>query len=122
MLTPREYTADELREQFVQQVTTLIRLWVSAPDAPLAQLQGLALDILRLLDEGGTHLPRFLVVPLPEEDDKPRHQDEGDNWYAENHEVAEDLACNISGALYSCLRAQLHNIKGLKRVDDTGIS
>ncbi len=102
----KEYTEDEVREQFLNHILHLVDYWENETGAPdsASKLDGLAFSLLVLLD-GGTDLPQFIVASLPHPSDKSFHQEEGGNWYPENH--ASDVKGDIGGGLhemYSYLR------------------
>lgn len=93
----REYTKDEIRQQFLAHIHTLVDYWDrQVPDYTCRQkLDGLAFSILAMLD-GTSELPAFIVAPSPHPDNKAFCQGEGENWYQENQDVQD----NISGTLH----------------------
>lgn len=104
MEAPREKTTEEIREEFLKHVRSLIKYWnsVEGKDSPktcLDRLEGLAFSIMVALDGGAMAVPGFIVAPSPHPDDKEYHISEGSNYYPENPEVKGDIA----GALHELL-------------------
>ncbi len=103
-----ELTTEEVRERFLDHVRTMVHYWetVSMKQRELvnetelhARLSGVAFSILVLLD-GGTRLPGFIVAPVPHESDKAFHQNEGSDWYPENHRIEGQVQADIAGCLH----------------------
>ncbi len=113
MTEPRELTTDEVRENFLNQVVTVINYWatVGSEEDIRGRLSGLAHSILVILD-GGSGLPGFIVAPSPHPASKSFFQKEGENWYPENHQstVAGDIAGGLHEGLYwkSSGEARIH--------------
>ncbi len=92
---PREYTTEEVREQFLDHIAHMIVYWEQEGRAPTLRekMSGLAFSFLTTLDGGGD-LPGFIVAPTPHESDRKYHQEQGENWYPENHEST--VVCDIA--------------------------
>lgn len=77
----RAYTAEELRERFLDHVRHQIAYWEREGRAPTARekLEGLAFSIMNIFD-GTTGLPAFDITAAPHPDDKQFNIDNGENW------------------------------------------
>lgn len=81
MTKPRAKTAEEVREEFLQQVRAYAHYWATLPDqTPQDRCDGMAFSILNILD-GNTMLPAFNLTVAPHPEDKEYHIAQGDNWY-----------------------------------------
>ena len=105
MKTPREKTVDEIRDEFLAHVRSLVTYWnkLDGKDSPRTQkerLEGLAFSIMVLLD-GGTMLPGFIVAPCPHESDKEYKISQGEDYYPYNDEK------NVNGDIAGCLHELL---------------
>jgi len=98
MTEPREWTQEEIREQFIKYVWSVIEQWHNSTRVDdFGKLTGVAFSILTAID-GGAELPSFVLAPRPHETDKQFHIDEGENWYPEDwvdiggglHEIFHD--------------------------------
>jgi len=97
----REYTTDEVRDKLIKHIIHLVDYWDGIEkETSKEKLEGLAFSILSMLDGSG-ELPAFIVAPCPHMDDKEYHQENGENWYAENHN--SDVKGDIGGYLHECL-------------------
>lgn len=96
----REYTEDEVRENLLSYIWTMISYWKDEARKPDTQgkLEGLAFSILTALDGCANGVPAFIVAPNPHPDDKDYLIDNGENWFPENHE--SEVKCNLSGSLH----------------------
>lgn len=99
MAESREITKEELQAQFIDHIWAMIDYWERDSRAPTTadKLEGVAFSILTVL-HGGTGLPAFIVAPCPHPSDKAYLTDQGENYYADNHEA--DVACDIAGGLH----------------------
>jgi hypothetical protein len=97
----REYTSDEIREQFLDHIRGLIDYWSDESRAKndKDKLSGLAHSILSTIDGGSVNLPGFILAPCPHETDKQWYIDNGKNYYPENKETNS----NIAGVLHEQL-------------------
>ena len=95
---PREYTTEEVREQFLQHVRAQIEYWesIAGPISSRAKLEGLAFSILSTLDGCAAVLPGFVVVAQPHPDDRAFLTGQGLNYYRPRAAVVGD----ISGSLH----------------------
>lgn len=97
----REYTVDEIRDQFLDHVRSLIKYWEidSRAISTRDKLDGLAFSILSALDGSSANLPGFIVAPNPHPDDMDYHKSQDVNWYPQAPEVPGD----IGGCLHELL-------------------
>lgn len=100
---PHEYSADEVLEKFLRHVERLVEYWHGIDGDCRRRMEGLAFSILTALDGGAADLPAFIVAPNPHPEDKAFLQEEGCDWYPENHEVETQIKANISGGLHELL-------------------
>lgn len=97
----RELTQEEVREKFLAHVWDTIRYWESLEGkTEREKLEEVAFSLLVLLDRGSGEMPGFLVAPRPHETDKDFHAKHGEPWFPENHEIEEQVNCNIAGSLH----------------------
>ncbi len=96
--TPREYTEDEVRREFIKFINERIRQTGGRSPATREKLEGLAHTILVAIDGGVLGLPKFILAPDPHPDDKKYNIGQGQNYYPENREAG--VKCNISGSLH----------------------
>jgi len=101
------YDSEEIKEQFLSHIRDSAHYWntIEGDDAPKTtkdRLDGLAFSICTMLD-GCTHLPEFMVVPLPHESDKKYHINNKEKYYLENHHVENLIQGNIGGSLHELL-------------------
>ncbi len=104
---PRELTADEVRDRFLDHARAMVRFW-SDPDLrqnPLEdrtdierRVSGAVFSILVALDGALGDLPGFIVAPRPHPDDREFLRGEGENWFPENHDAA--VKADIAGELH----------------------
>lgn len=96
----REKTSDEVRIELLKHIKVMVEYWDAIPNITSKEkLDGLAFSILNTLD-GGTHLPSFIVAPIPHHEDKQFHINEESNYYPENHEIEDKIKCDIGGSLH----------------------
>ena len=100
----RQYTNDEVRDLFLQQVWTYVRFWTTAKlegddlghrDPTQHRVEGMAFSILAMLDGCSGGLPGFIVAPSPHESDEEYHRGEGENWFPCTPKVQTDIAGNL---------------------------
>lgn len=96
----KEYTKDQVTENFLQNIKGLCRYWNRIEDQnTIEKLEGLAFSILSCIDGCSGAMPGFILAPLPHEDDKQFHIDEEDEfYYPQNHE--SKVNCDIAGGLH----------------------
>lgn len=101
-MATREYTEEEVRELLLGHISNLVDYWLndSRAESTEAKMEGLAFSILSALDGSSMALPGFLVAPLPCEEDKEFHREQGENWFPENHEVADQVKADLGGSLH----------------------
>lgn len=97
MTSPRAYTQEEIKEQFLKHIAGLVDYWENVPrDTTREKLSGLAFSILSVLDGCAMSFPKFVVASDPCPTDKEFHQDRGKNWYPN---ILDEI-CDISGNLH----------------------
>ena len=96
---PREYTTDEVREQFLDYVRDTIQYWVKHPSNVQDRVSGAVFSVLAAIDGSAGSLPGFVLAPSPHPDDKAYNQKNGDNWYPD----APTVNCDIAGSLHERL-------------------
>lgn len=102
----REYTKEEIQEEFLQQCAVMVDYWRNVKfDHPIQdetryRMTGLLHSVFALLD-GCSMMPGFLVIPHPHPDDKEFHIKEGSDWYPES---PEGEFCDIAGTLHDRMR------------------
>ncbi|KKL56959.1 hypothetical protein LCGC14_2240200 [marine sediment metagenome] len=95
----REYTEDEVRNEYLKLVWSYIDYWHDLPDQTCREkLEGLAFGMLVILDGGNPDLPGFIVAPDPHPDDKEFCERQGQNWFPSNHNAT--VKCDIAGGLH----------------------
>ena len=96
----KEYTTEEVRKKFLEQVWNNIKYWdeLACEKTTKERLQGLAFSILATLDGCDIDLPGFIVAPLPHENDKEYLIENEEDYFPENHE--NDVNADISGYLH----------------------
>lgn len=82
-MTSRAYTAEEVREQLLHHIRSLVTYWDSEERAatPKDKLEGLASSILNVFDGSTLNLPAFKISCAPHADDKQFYINEGSNYY-----------------------------------------
>lgn len=99
----KEKTINEVRNEFLSHIKTLIDYWEKVPNQNSIKdrLSGLAFSILATIDGCSMDLPSFILAPCPHEDDKQFNIEEGNDFYPENHN--SNVNCDISGGLHELL-------------------
>jgi len=86
----RAYTKEEVREQFLDHIRTLVNYWDKEGGRDSKdKLEGLAFSFLTLLD-GCACLPAFDISPSPHPEDREYYQENGENWYEDNMVINDD--------------------------------
>lgn len=102
----REYTKQEVKQKFLEDVIISIREWDNYPKMTTTRrLEGLAFSIMAIIDGASANVPSFLLAPLPCPEDKPYHIGNGNNYYPENKQ--EQVNCDIGGSLHDELSRML---------------
>lgn len=85
----KEYTKEEILNNFIRAIWDRIDYWESEirTETSRDKLEGLAFSILSILDGCAMDLPAFIIAPDPHPDDKGFCQEQGENWYPENHDI-----------------------------------
>ncbi len=99
---PREYTADEIREMFLDHVRHCISYWATLPEPKSIKdrLSGLTHSIFASLDGCTLQLPGFLIIPNSNEEDKQYYIDNDENYFP----IPPDVElCDIGGGLHELL-------------------
>lgn len=96
-----QYSRDEIRDMFLDQIWLYIDYWSREPNKTKQEtLEGLAHSILVLLDGETADLPAFCVLPLSALSDQEYLRKNGENWFPALM-VKEDY--DIAGELHSML-------------------
>lgn len=79
----RAYTAEEVRDQFLDHCHSLVDYWLNESRTPDVKdkMNGLVFSILNIFDGTTAALPAFDIIPSPHPSDKAYCQSNGDNWY-----------------------------------------
>lgn len=99
-----EITADQVRDDFLSHMRTMVEYWVHADLSPddrgdvRRRVEGMTFSILAALDGCAGNLPKFIVAPDPHPDDRQFRISEDEDWYPENHGL--DVKADISGGLH----------------------
>lgn len=109
MTEPRELTDDEVREQFLRHVWTMIGYWASEPWSNVPEgysnrqrLEGLAHSILTTIDGSSAGIPAFALAPSPHPEDKEFHRSEGENWWpTAGRSVPHDIGGGLHEHFYN---------------------
>jgi len=97
----REFTTDEVKEQFINHVKMLIEYWDKIENKTTKEkLNGFAHSLLATIDGSSVDLPAFVLAPSPHIDDKRYHIENGENYYSENNNVKCDISGNLHQLLY----------------------
>lgn len=97
--TPRAYTPEELREQFLDHFRLMAQYWADLPGLDnISRCDGVAFSILSMLD-GSANLPVFDVIARSSPDDKQYHVEKGENWVEDGTIINED--CMLHEIYYS---------------------
>lgn len=97
----REYTKNEIREEFLAYVSELVTYWNQNKSAKnsISKLEGLAFSIMSAIDGVHCRLPiRFILAPDPHPTDKKFRVQNGENYYPENYK--SKVKGDISGSLH----------------------
>lgn len=96
----REFTTEEVREQFMNHVRMLIEYWDKIDQRTSKEkIEGFAHSLLATIDGSSAALPAFILAPAPHESDKEYHISMNENYYADN----ENVKCDIAGGLHDLL-------------------
>src|SRR5687768_15258719 len=100
----REFTEDEVRAQLLTHIAGMVKYWASETmvenQTTEQRLDGLAFSILAALDGTSMNIPKFIVAPDPHPDDRQFHIDEGTNYFPENHQLADQIKCDLACSLH----------------------
>lgn len=97
---PRQYTPEEIRENFLRHVRDMILYWHKPEYSKTHALEGLAHSILVALDGESAELPSFVVLPLSNIEDYEFYRENGLNWYPL---LQFDNPYDIAGSLHDHL-------------------
>lgn len=87
----RQYTKEEVREQFLAQVRVVYNYWAMLPcKSDIERCEGVAFSMLNILDGTSAALPAFNLSVCPHHDDKAFLIGEGENYYGENQVINDD--------------------------------
>jgi hypothetical protein len=91
MTTPRAYTREEVRDEFLDYLWILVREWASVVGLSCEErLSGLVHSILATIDGSAAALPAFRLVLSPHPNDKWYFIERGDNWYEPEMDVTSN--------------------------------
>lgn len=97
----REYTEEEIRETFLEQLHIMVDYWDKIKEHDTrGKLSGLCHSILAMLDGRMLVLPGFVIAPCPHEDDKAFNIKEGRNYFPEAPEVECDIGGDLAALFY----------------------
>ena len=115
MAKPRQYTAEEMRDMFLDHCWTLVNYWAQldnpspthGENETRARLSGLMHSFLTSMDGMSGNLSfGFTLVPSCHPSDPEYHRDNGDNWYPPNENLEAD------GALSFMMHDYMHKRPG----------
>ncbi|WYC18346.1 hypothetical protein [Citrobacter phage vB_CfrS_K1M] len=87
----REYTKEEVREQFLAQVRHVYHYWANLPDkSDIDRCEGVAFSILNIIDGTSAALPAFDLSVSPHPEDKDFLIGEGENYYKDKQVINDD--------------------------------
>ena len=88
----REMTVEECRAKFLGHISAMVDFWLNESRTPdtREKMEGLAFSILVAID-GESSLPAFVLSPSPHPDDKKHHQDNDEDWWPEDADIAGPL-------------------------------
>jgi hypothetical protein len=108
---PRELTKEEARKRFLETVYGIAQYWAkeSREIDVTAKCEGVAFSILSLLDGCNGNMPGFLLIPAPHPSDKDYMKDEGEDWFRDYPESAEeyDIGGNCLHELFQGVRREM---------------
>jgi len=96
---PRVKTVNEIRKDVLNHIYDIIEHWEYAEYPVRARLEGLAFNILSMLDGESGCLPQFIVAPAPTPTDDKYYKNRNENWYPSNEGV--DVKGDIAGDLHN---------------------
>lgn len=103
MTGARVYTADEVREMFLDHLRVVAKYWTTEGPATLTlqdRVEGAIFSTLTAIDGSAASLPSFALVVRPHQEDKSYHQNNNENWFPEPDYKALDAMCDIAGSLH----------------------
>ena len=75
---PRAKTADEVRQELLEQIRATVNYWATLPDkTPIERCDGVAFSILNIFDGTTISLPAMDICLAPHPDDKEYNQQNG---------------------------------------------
>lgn len=95
-----EYTEEEVREKFLKSVWSNLNYWKNESRAKTIdeKMEGFAFSFLAMLDGENGVMPKFIVAPNPNPEDKKYYIQEGENYFPENY--LPNVKSDISGCLH----------------------
>jgi hypothetical protein len=103
MTKPRPLTKEEVRSRFLRHLKGVAKYWAGLEGkTPLEKVEGAIFSTLVIFDGESAELPSFIVAPLPNETDKKYYEEQGTNWFPENHN--SKVECDIAGNLHHAFR------------------
>ena len=96
---PREYTEKEFRDIFLEHIWDMVEYWSTLEEKEEKdKLQGLAFSILSMLDGSNAELPRCIVAPDPNRNDRAWYESRKENFFPYNGE--HNIKANVAGSLH----------------------
>lgn len=82
MSDPRPYTPEEMRNEFIKIVQTIVNYWAykACCENDLAKCRGVAFSILSLLDGNNVYFPGTEITIRPHPQDAEYNKKMGNNW------------------------------------------
>ena len=111
MMTPKEYSREEVREILLKKIKECIWYWEKRDTSTKNKLSGLAFSILTVLDGDTLELPKFIVAPDPQPEDKDYCIRRYKNWFPENE---NDINCDLGGSLHEFFHETTIKIHGIE--------
>jgi len=91
MSKPREYTEEEIRNEFLAEVKNVVNYWANQPGDKYNTADGVAFSILGLLDGCGL-MPGFVVAPSYTKEERDESIADGMDYYpVEPLDIAGEL-------------------------------
>lgn len=84
----RAKTAEEVREDFLQNIKSICRYWANAEGKnDLEKCEGVAFSILNIFDGTSSAFPTMDIILRPHPEDKQYHIDNGMDYYEDGQMI-----------------------------------
>lgn len=110
---PREKTPEEVRTQLYRAMDDVVRYWAQQPlteddfqrypegtDPAIVRGHAMLFTAFSTLDGSSVGLPRFIVAPNPHPEDKAYCEENGEDWFPENHLLEGYIKADLGGSLH----------------------